>query len=210
MCGKAELAMAMFFSDCKLPNDKGDIRLIVDGKDGDSLEIKGNGAVITDRETKNKELMKMKWGEIKGDANKVSNDDILDITIGEGTKVRDMDVKIKKNIEIIRDAIDEKYGDSLPRNVINAIKYKITFGALFKNYSTISYTSGKSESPKLNNGFNMMVIFNTDDDAGQLTKESKILNSPLIKIVPGLSDNWLDDGERILNQLDSLGINVSY
>ena len=56
--GKGEIALAMFFGDCSLPNKKGDISM-----NGKNVEVKGNSAGITERTTIQGEILNMQYSE---------------------------------------------------------------------------------------------------------------------------------------------------
>ena len=58
--GKAEIALALFFGDCRLPDDNGDV--VMEMKNGErKIEVKGSKAAITERTFLYRDLLNLKW-----------------------------------------------------------------------------------------------------------------------------------------------------
>lgn len=81
--GKTELALAMFFSDCKLPDKHGDIQLAV--KDGNrAIEIKGSAAVITNRITRsNRFEIGTSWNQYGRYIKNITKDILTELNLTE-------------------------------------------------------------------------------------------------------------------------------
>lgn len=63
--GKAELALALFFGDCALPESQGDIVLTIGKHVGAAIEVKGTDAVFTNRTVLFKDINRLSWSDIK-------------------------------------------------------------------------------------------------------------------------------------------------
>ena len=206
--GKAELALAMFFSDCKLPRKKGDIQIEAGGK-GKFIEVKGASAVITSRMTKSERFPKngntMEWSSCSPSLKSVPASVIKALKpqinaatppTGEGlfNCLATIDNEFKKLNK----------GDNWGVKAADALKFAFLFGALFRTYSSLTLTKKND----LKSGFNEMWIFNTNDDLGD--SKSNLLDATVIKVVPNQNASWYDDGIRILNLLLQKKVDVTY
>lgn len=204
--GKTELALAMFFSDCKLPDKHGDIQLAV--KDGSrAIEIKGSAAVITNRITRsNRFEIGTSWKQYGSHIKNISKDIVSEINLSEvnPTDKKKMGEALQRRLALIDDKLSKEHKE-VPEESWTALKFAMLFGALFRAYAQI--TTNKKGDP--NGGFDEMWIFNTEDDLGN-NKESALLDSRLVKIQANESTFWYNDGIRILNSLKNQGIDVQF
>lgn len=147
--GKAELALAMFFCDCKLPNKKGDIQLTGVKKNG-FIEIKGSSAVITARMTKSKRFnpTNQRWGDLSSFIKSIPETVIEQETVQDwlSRKEPPKGEELSQMLEAIDNAfkIANKNEQWAKENRINALKFAALFGALFRTYSSLQISKNGS------------------------------------------------------------------
>ena len=181
--GKAEIALTMFFGDCNLPTDKGDI-LIGQNKNskGVKVEVKGNNGIITER------------------VQLINNFKILKNHVWNG-----LEASGPKAQELLNNVSGMDYEDviahlqtvKLKEKDLDAALFPILFGALFNQYTSLER-------------INMFLIFNTDDNLGVGTDASKMLNAKIGKISVPKGRDWYKNGISILKSLQSQNIRVQF
>ena len=165
--GQGELALALFFADCVLPDGQGDIELT----NKDKIEVKTNNAVISDR-INYKALDKARWKDLRGTQCRFSDDEIFE-------KLNLSELKPRMKDEAFKDALKKKMSvidtDKEFRKCSSEekrfIKFKVMFCGLFNAYSK---------------EFEKMIILNTDDSAyaqKHPLSESKTLTTPVAVIM---------------------------
>ena len=211
--GKVEIALAMFFSGCRLADSKGDIEL-----NGTPVEIKGSQAIITERVEKRNyvQLDSLKWTNLQGYLDS-SNSRNLAKTIRErigNLDVEDMTpenhVAITKALsnETMDEPVDEaknvkkQVGNKRYDNETLALQFIVLFGALARMYFQGKVCNGTD-------GY--MLIFDTEGNLGDSDlSNSKLLNAPIVKIKPDFKVHWIEDGARLLNILYKQGKTVQF
>ena len=181
--GKAEIALTMFFGDCNLPTDKGDI-LIGQNKNskGVKVEVKGNTGIITER------------------VQLINNFRILKNHVWNG-----LEASGPKAQELLNEVKGMKYEDviaylqtvKLKEKELDDALFPILFGALFNQYTSLE-------------GINMFLIFNTDDNLGTSADDSKMLSAKIGKISVPKGRDWYKNGISVLNSLQSQNIRVQF
>lgn len=234
--GKVEIALAMFFKNCRLADDKGDILL-----NGVPVEIKGSQGIITERvERKNYDHL---YGISQKDLNVYFSD-----VLGDLPKIKSIVGKRKpqEHIGIIADLSGKKIKPDQLDAIDNPTEIDggDELGDEGEDEEILQNEAGKPkkkqrEKPPVNldvakqflilfcalvrmyfagkvckDGKGYMLIFTTEDDLGidisTALEDSKLLNSRIVKVKPDLKSNWIDDGVAILKQLQAQGMTVSF
>lgn len=103
--GKAEIAMALFFKDCKLAKNKGDIEIA-----GRPIEVKGEGGAITMRLPKDSFPLEMFPGSyhVVKNIHQTPPPDFSDGKVWETLGLGNIDVTKQEQLKKIMDFIDKK------------------------------------------------------------------------------------------------------
>jgi len=229
--GKGEIALAMFFGDCSLPNKKGDISM-----NGKNVEVKGNSAGITERTTIQGEILNMQYSEALNLIKSAPKDELNtllkkckdvvgdEIDGGESKNLRQKlaetinkwkYILFNENSEVVakhkkkNNPIEEEPPEEDGEIVAEARKKNTTqewtwkHGLLFNlMFGLLSYTYF--------NTFDTMLILNTDDNLKSNNKESTLLNTKIIKLEKSKGGNWYTNGLDILKSIQQANATVFY
>lgn len=103
--GKAEIAMALFFKDCRLAQNKGDIEIA-----GRPIEVKGEGGAITMRLPKDSFPLEMFPGSyhVVKNIHQTPPNDFSDANVWETLGLENIDVTKQEQLKKTMDFIDKK------------------------------------------------------------------------------------------------------
>ena len=207
--GKAEIALAMFFGDCRLSDTHGDILL-----DDAAVEVKGSGASFTNRTTLYKDIKDMWYSNVI----KLTNENLplvglekpRDVWNNKQLGIKDLDITSIDLNDQLNTVVDNirKMRTEKTKSAFNVIMFKVLFGALFRSYALGRVA--KKKPGETNGGFDKMIILSTKDNVKNASTESELLNTKIVEIVPNKGKNWYEDGLKILDRLYHDGINVQF
>lgn len=227
--GKGEIALAMFFNDCSLPEKKGDIVINKQTK----VEIKGNDSGITERTTITDKLLNMTY------------EDALALMRGHQSEIQDAMKRCKKErdefknaaraqkqikrswlakmINVFDDIIFEQGAEQEQKKEMPNAKPQRKGEEINEARNANSESSGKDWRHGLLfqilfgmlatvyfNTFDFMLILNTDDNLNVANKDSVLFNSQMVKISMPKEGDWFENGKKVLNNLSKWGLTIRY
>ena len=228
--GKGEIALAMFFNDCSLPDKKGDIVI----NKQKNVEIKGNDSGITERTTITDKLLNMTYEDavalMRGHQSEIQEvmkkckkerDEFKNAAQAEKTIKRSW---LAKMIDVFDDIIFEQGTEQeQKKNEMPDVKPQRKGREVKEARNANSQSSGKDWRHGLLfqilfgmlatvyfNTFDFMLILNTDDNLNVANKDSVLFNSQMVKISMPKGGDWFENGKKVLNNLSKWGLTIKY
>lgn len=202
--GDGEIALAMFFGDCSLPEGNGDITITSNGGK-ESIEVKGLGGDITKRtELCTNELKNQTWSGLQGDYKEEFNAQLFNyIKLNNHTNPDSN--SLKSWITQLDKLFPNGKSDNKVPSELNGLTYKnllaFKFVLLFSSLLTMNSNSDK-------NNFSKFLFLNSKKD--NLDGGMMVIDVSKDAVKKDANGNWFEFGLTILNKLVSSDLELKF